>query len=52
VGSVIVVLVAREVVDAVVMVPGESFPDDNVFAGEVFAGVSVGAETDCAGAGD
>jgi hypothetical protein len=52
VGRVIVVLVAREVVDVVVMVPGESFPEESVFAGDVFAGVSVGAEADCAGAGD
>jgi hypothetical protein len=37
------------VVGAVEMVPEESFPGDNVFAGDAFAVVSVGAETGCAG---
>lgn len=38
------------VVGAVEMVPEESFPGDNVFAGDAFA--VVGAETGCGGAGD
>ena len=51
-GMVIDALVAGEGVGAVEMVPGESFPGDNVFVGDAFAAVSVGAEADCAGAGD
>ena len=44
-GRVIEALVAGEGVDAVEIVPGENFPDDNVFAGDAFATVRVGAAT-------
>jgi len=50
-GRVIEALVAGEGVEAAEIVPGENFPDDNVFAGAAFATVRVGAEA-VTGAGD
>ena len=50
-GNVIEALVAGDGADAVEIVPGENFPDDNVFAGDAFATVRVGAEAET-GVGD
>ena len=44
------VLIVGEAGDAAEIVPGESFPDDNVFAGDAFAAVRVRAGADGAGA--
>lgn len=49
-GGVMGALDAGEGVDAVGIVPGESFPDDNVFAGDAFATVGLRAGADGAGA--
>jgi hypothetical protein len=50
-GRVIDPLVAGEGVDAVEMVPAESFPDDNAVAGDALAEARVGAEPGDAGTG-